>query len=150
MATNSKREQIIVYHKIQLEALSWANTVSRSVPKYDELKNFSSVQFPVIAIGSELPIPNEKWSSRTKPGMDKSWSDMKINNYIYLHANEYPDTLLSNRADDMWTKLWSMDNYGGLIKDLSVQFDPMIVYLAPYLEFKIISTITYEHTTGGI
>jgi len=150
MGTNSKREQILVYHAAQLGQLSSITTVKRTLQSYADLARFAVTQFPVAAVVGGLPVPNEKMSGRVRSTVDVIISDLNVDTYIYIQDNENPDTKLSEVADDVWVKLYSFPTYNGLAFGTILNFEATPEYWEPYLAFKITSTVTYKHSTGGI
>ena len=75
---------------------------------------------------------------------------MEIKTFVYVSDNEKPDEKMSNIADDVWTKLYSFPTYNALAFGTLLKFTGEPVYIKPILAFKITSTVTYKHSTGGI
>lgn len=150
MATNSKREQIIQANIDLISSLSWVNVVKRTVPQYKDLKNFAITEFPVVAVVGRLPVPIEKKSSRTAARVDQIISRLVVDGYVYLMVNEEVDNLISNRADDIWKKLYTDPTRGNLVVDLEVKLYEEIQTLSPFAAFKISAIHKYIHNTGGI
>ena len=150
MATNSIREQIIKYHVLQLKSLNSISTVTRVMPSFEEVLNFAVTQFPLAAVVSGLPVPNEKMSSRVRSTVDVIISDLEIETYIYVSDNVTPDEKMSDVADDVWIKLYSFPTYNALAFGTILNFTGRPEYIKPILAFKITSTVTYKHSTGGI
>jgi hypothetical protein len=151
MATNSKREQILVYHtKYLIGKVKSISHVVRVMPDYAGLQNFAVTQFPLAAVVGRLPIPKEKKSSRDGSGVDLILSLLSIDNYIYLQERENPDTVMSNIMDDVWTKCYSDVTYGGLVISTILKVNKEPEYWEPFVAFKLTSEVVYQHTTGGI
>ena len=150
MATDSIREQIIKYHESQLKSLNSITTVTRVMPTFEEVLNFAVTQFPVAAIVSGLPVPSEKMSSRNRSDVDIIISDLKIDTFVYVSDNVNPDEKMSSVANDVWVKLYSFPTYNALAFGTILNFSGRPEYIKPILAFKITSTVTYKHSTGGI
>ena len=150
MTTSSIREQIIDYHVKELKKLNSISTVTRVLPTFEEVLNFAVTQFPLAAIVTGLPVPNEKLSQRDRSVVDVIISDLEIDTYVYVSDNETPDEKLSNIADDVWAKLYSLTTYNSLAFGTILNFTGRPEYVRPILAFKITSTVTYKHSTGGI
>lgn len=150
MGLNSTREQILDYHVTQLGRLGSITTVKRVLLSYSDLAQFAVTQFPVAAVVGGLPVPNEKMSDRSRPTVDLIISDLSISTIVYIQDNEDPDQKLSEIADDVWVKLYSFPTYNSLALGTVLRFEPEPEYWNPYLAFKITSTVTYKHSTGGI
>lgn len=150
MATDSIREQIVKYHVTQLKLLNSIATVTRVMPTFEEVLNFAVTQLPVAAVVAGLPVPNEKMSARDRSNVDVIISDLEIKTFVYVSDNENPDEKMSNIADDVWTKLYSFPTYNALAFGTLLKFTGEPEYIKPILAFKITSTVTYKHSTGGI
>lgn len=150
MATNSKREQIIVYMKTLLEELTSIKTVVRVKQSYSNLEQFAETQFSVAAIVAGLPEPDEKMSARSPGNVDLVISRLGIQIVVYGREKVNPDTLVSNLADDIWAKLYSDQRFGGLTLGLTVVFDSDPQFWEPYVAFQINCSIKYKHDKGGI
>jgi len=151
MAKNSKREQILVYHKKYLIGkVSSISHVVRVMPQYADLQHFAVTQFPLAAVVGKLPVPVEKISGRDGSAVDIIISSLKIENYVYLQERENPDSLISNIVDDVWAKCYSNVTYGGLVLSTTLDVSEDIEYWDPFIAFKLTTEVKYKHSTGGI
>lgn len=151
MAKNSLRERILVYHEKQLlNKIKSISHVIRTIPSYSDLQQFAVTQFPLIAMVGKLPVPREKMSDRSREAVDVIISDLSIENFVYMQQREDVDSLISEIVDDVWTKCYSDPSYGGLVWGTTLEATGDVAYWDPFVAFKLISKITYKHTTGGI
>ena len=150
MAENSKRERIIVYHVDLMKVLESINHIRRTIPSYDELKNFSSQQFPVIAVTARLPVPVVKKTGMTQSGRGPILSSLNIDNFVYIQNNVNPDTQISDVLDDIWAKGYSDPTYGGLTTEVDLTAEEEVIQWPPFQAFRVVHQVKYYHTTGGI
>lgn len=150
MSSNSGREQIIIYHLNILKKIGGIKVVDRTQKSLADLKNYSSVQFPIAAVVAGLPKPKEKFSQRSVASVDKIRSTLRIGTIIYLMARENTDKLVSEVADDLWRKLYEDPTRGDLVIKTTLNFPDEPQAWDPYLAFKIDVLHEYIHTTGGI
>jgi len=151
MARNSKREQILVYHKKNLIGkVSSIKTVVRKMPEYSDLQQFAVTQFPVAAMVGRLPMPKEKMSSRDGSAVDIIISKLSIDNYVYIQEMEDQDSMISQIVDDVWVKCYSDVTYGGLVLSTILKVHENPEYWDPFIAFRLTSEVIYKHTTGGI
>ena len=150
MAVNSKREQIILQIKEELEGISSIETVQRVRPSLSGLAAFSSAQLPLIALESGLPIPVQKVSSRVPGGVDLFISKLEIKLFCYALENTEPDSLISNLADDVWAKVYSDPEHNKLCLETDIEPKVQVAIWHPFIAFNFKVTVTYKHTTGGI
>jgi hypothetical protein len=152
VAENSKREQMLEALRLLFEDLDSLKTVQRIRPSFADLGNFASTQLPVLALVAGLPKPQEKWSGRVQGTPDKFRSVLVCEMYVYALANVDPDSMVSNLADDIWAKLYSLPNLGMPNTVLQVEIEPTVSvgHFDPYVVFKMDAHITYIHGTGGI
>lgn len=149
MATNSKREQIIVANKTLVESISSISTVTRTLQDYSDLQEYASTQFPVCAVVGRLPKFDEKLSRRTCV-VDKVKAELKIDFYVYIHANVNPDTQVSTIADDLFAKLYTDQTRGNLVTKTLVKLEENLNYWSPFVAFKGTVIHEYYHDTTGI
>lgn len=154
MAKNSIREQILVYHeKYLIGKVKSIKTVIRTMPSYDDLQQFAVTQFPVAAMVGRLPVPEDRrLSSRGLTSLERDviTSTMKIDNTIYLMEAENPDTEISNIMDDVWAKVYSDLTYGGLTIGLEIIPEEETGVLDPFVAFRLVTEVKYQHSRGGI
>ena len=124
MADNSKREQIIVAVKAELEAIAAIKTVIRKLPTKEELDQFAGPQLPVIALVAGLPKPISHKVGRLPAGKDVFISRLKLSLFVYFQDNVTPDVTLSSLLDDIWVALYSDPAKGGLV--IVTELDPEI------------------------
>lgn len=150
MAANSKREQIILQVKRELETLRSIKTVCRSRPSLTELSTFSSTQLPLLAIESSLPSPVQKPSFRFPGKVDLFISNLEIKVFCYELENVNPDSVISNLADDLWVKVYEDPQHNGLCLKTDILPQIKTAIWHPYIAFFFKINLTYQHTTGGI
>jgi len=150
MSTGSKREQIILQVKSELEELSSIKTVQRVRPTLSDLSTFSSAQLPLIAMESNLPVPVQKKSSRIQGSVDLFVSKLEIKIYCYALDNKEPDTLISNLADDIWKKIYEDTRHNDLCLETDVEPQVQVAIWHPFIAFNFKIILIYTHTTGGI
>lgn len=150
MATGSKRENIILQIKSELEELSSIKTVQRVRPTLSDLSTFSSAQLPLIAMESSLPVPVQKKSSRIPGGVDLFVSNLEIKIYCYALDNIAPDTLISNLADDIWQKVYADTKHNDLCLETDIEPQVQVAIWHPFVAFNFKINLKYTHTTGGI
>lgn len=150
MGAGSKREQIILQLKSELEEISSIKTVQRIRPSLDELSSFSSAQLPLIAMESGLPLPVQKKSSRLQGNVDTFISKLEIKVVCYALENVDPDSLISNLADDMWAKIYADPRHNNLCLETEIEPQIQTAIWHPYIAFYFKVSLLYDHTTGGI
>ena len=151
MASNSKREQLLVKVKEVLEGLDSIAYVDRKpLQGISELQTYPNTQIPLAAVLGDMPVPDEKYSGRTRK-LDVVRSTLNINIVVYIMDNETPDTTISTIADDIWVALYN---------DLTLGFDWVIsmrlipdvntAVWTPYAAFSIVCQVEYLHDKTGI
>jgi len=155
MAENSKRERILVAISTRLHELQWPQAIKRSRPAFDQLKTIPNTQFPFIGLTGQLPDPSQYSKRDTRSAFaqyTKFISTLRAELVIYemVYSNDQYDSLISNRADDVWAKIYSDPSFGSLCISCLVQPEIQVGYWDPYLAFKFSLIVTYEHGTGGI
>lgn len=150
MATNSKREQILVRVQETLAKIPSITTIRR-VP-FNEVNQLdsASTEMPVAVVMGQLPQPEEKFSNRTKK-LDKVISTLPIDILVYAEDNDTPDSTISILLDDIWAEFYNDISLGfdwvhGLV--ITPELDTMIA--APYVIFKVTIAVKYEHDRRGI
>ena len=150
MAEGSKREQIILQIITELEEMASIKMVQRVRPSIDDLSIFSSASLPLVAIESGLPLPIQKKSSRAGGEIDLFVSELEVKLFCYALANVDSDSLISNLADDLWSKLYSDVNHNGLCLGTSIEPQIQTAIWHPYIAFNFKVILTYTHSIGGI
>jgi len=150
MATGSKRENIILQLKSELETISSIKTVQRVRPSLDELSTFSSAQLPLIAMESGLPLPVQKKSARVPGNVDIFISKLGIKIVCYALENVNPDSLISNLADDIWKKVYADPTHNSLSLETEILPEIQAAIWPPYIAFYFKINLIYDHTSGGI
>jgi len=156
MATNSKREQILVAVVNNIEDIPAISVVKRMRPAFADLENVAHTEIPLVAVVGKLPAPVQKRSGRQTGIIDKFLSDLEVELYCYALENVEPDTKVSDLSDDLWSKLYSdptliTDAYPkGLALWLNIRPEVQVGFWDPYIVFKMICTYQYVHDTGGI
>lgn len=151
MASNSRREQLLVLLTNKLGELSEIKTVQRVRPVFADLDSIASTQLPMIAVVGRLPSPVQKKQGRKQNDPEIFISKLGIDLYFYGLANEDPDTWVSYYADDIWSKLYEAPTFGKKwVLELTVTPEVEVGIFDPYIVFRIICTLTYLHTVGGI
>jgi len=150
MATNSKREQILVRVQDILLGIISITTVRR-VPfnEVSQLDN-SDGEMPVAVVMGKLPQPEEKFSARARE-LDKAISLLPVEVLVYAYDNETPDSTISTLLDDIWAEFYSDITLGlSWVHGLTImpELDTMIA--APYVIFKVTIEVKYEHDKKGI
>lgn len=149
MATNSKREQIIVAVVDELSTVSSVTTVIRKLPTYEDLQSFALTQLPVVAVVAGLPVPVAHPVGRGFP-KDMFLSDLTISLFCYFQDRVNPDTTLSDILDDLWAKLYEDPKKGGLAINTTLKPTASQDFWDPFYAFKLDAVIRYSHLTGGI
>lgn len=149
MAANSKREQIIIRNKTIIESLGGVAHTERTVLQYSQLEDFASTQFPCVAIVGRIPVPVEKHTNRTGD-VDLIISQLKVDLYCYLIANEDTDPAISSLMDDLWVALYADQRRGGLTISTEIKLEENHEYWAPFAAFKMTVLHRYKHGPGGI
>lgn len=150
MAENSKREQIILRVIEELEEVDSINTVVRKLPEYSDLQRFALTQFPVIAVVGRLPVMTPHIGGRARAIADKFISSLTIDLFVYFQNREAPDSMISNLADDLWTKLNEDQAKNNLVISTLLQMTENPEYWDPFVAFNMVCKFKYIHTTGGI
>jgi hypothetical protein len=150
---NCEREQLILAIERKLKELDAFKKVERRKFGYDELYNFASPEFPVLAIVGGLPIPDMKQSGMADSSACKaSQSTLAVTCNVFLRESSDADTAVSEFAQRLWVKAHETPKWGRKSVVSSVvtfgSGDPE--FLEPFVMFRIIITITYVHGTGGI
>lgn len=150
MAADSKRERIINFVIDEIRSLETVKHVMRKQPSYNDLKLFSNMQFPAVAVVAGLPVPDEKEPARSSAGHDRIISSLDIKVFCYLQDRVNPDAMISNLLDDLFSKLYEDKTKGGLV--ISTVLKPMETteYWDPYGAFCLVVKTKYSHTIGGI
>ena len=150
MASNSKREQILEAVVTAIEAAPAIVTVNRLQPTYNDLSSMSGLQLPYVAVVGQMPRPIQKVSKRSSAQADRFRSSLGVDIVCYAMANDSPDTLISDLADDLWTILNADQSWGGLAIGTEVLPETIIGRWQPYFAFKLSCEIEYIHGLGGI
>ena len=150
MAVNSLRERIIQSDVDILSDLESVVTTTRTMPEFSSLSTFALTQFPVAAVVGRLPVPKEKHSSRRMGTVDQIISELKVDVFVYLMANENTDTEISTLLDDIWVALYTDPNRGNLVMKTELDLYEGVDYAAPFAAFKVSCIHQYKHDTGGI
>jgi len=150
MATDSVREQILVWDEALLNSMGVIQSVARKMPDMATLKNFAITQFPIVAIVGRLPVPVEHVKGRKPGGVDLIKFRMKVDLFVYIQDAKTPDTTISNLADDIWAKLYSDQTKGGLVTEVKVGLVEGTEYWDPFAAFQITDNSIYYRNTGGI
>jgi hypothetical protein len=150
MGTNSIREKIINFIQDEVETVSSIKYVVRKQPSYNDLKNFSNVQLPAVAVIGGLPTPTEKPVGRRVAGIDMIVSDLTVRLFTYFQARVDPDVMVSILLDDLWAKLYQDTTKGGLVISTVLKPQQDYEYWEPYGAFRINVQTQYAHSIGGI
>jgi hypothetical protein len=152
MATNSKREQILVAVEGKLRTIPSIVLVKRTRPEFAELENASSTQLPMIAIVAGLPEPVQKKTGRGSGGHPSDYyrSILTVEVFCYDNGGTDPDSRISDLADDIWANLMGMGNLNNLIHNIEMTPDMAVGYWDPYITFKMTTKITYIHSIFSI
>jgi len=149
MATNSKREQIILTDLELVKTVTEIKTPIRVMPQKSELDNYAQTQFPVAAVVGRLPIPLEKKQGRT-PDVDQIKSQLKVDVFVYLQINDNVDSEISDLADSLFGALYQDQQRGKLCIETLVKINEKTNVWAPFAAFQITAIHTYVHGIGGI
>lgn len=152
MATNSKRERILLALKVLLESLPSIKKVERRQPTSPEdLRRVAGTQMPYVAMIGGVPQPIEHKSGRTPGGVDAVLSELKVNLFVYFMDNVSADSTLSDIMDDVWALVYSDQTLGfKFVIGTTISPNADVAVWEPYVAFSMIVNITYYHTTGGI
>jgi hypothetical protein len=150
MGTDSIRERIINFVIGEIQTLETVKSVIRKQPSYNELKLFSNMQFPAVAVVAGLPVPEEKEPARSAAGHDRIISNLDIKVFCYLQDRVNPDAMISNLLDDLFSKLYEDKTKGGLVISTVLKPSEATEYWDPYGAFCLVVKMKYSHTTGGI
>jgi len=153
MASNSRREQILVRMEAKLNELSSLKAVDRKpLTGMKELSSIPVTKIPLAIVLGKLPVPAPKESGRG-PGSnsDINKSVLGIDILVYIQDAKTPDTTISNIADDVWAKLFEDVQQGfKWVIATKVLPDANIAVWNPYAAFKMGAEITYLHGKEGI
>lgn len=152
MATNSRREQILLAFKIILESMASIKKVERRQPTSPaDLKRVAGTQMPFLSMIGGVPQPKEHRSGRKSGSADIVISELSVNLYIYFMDNDNADSTLSDILDDVWTGVWKNQTLGfKFVHKISVSPNTEVAVWDPYVAFSMVVKITYNHTTKGI
>jgi hypothetical protein len=147
----TRREEVVNYIINLLKAMPEFNLVERRLLEYEQLAQWAETSFPVVAVVAGLPVPQEKLTSRAKGGtIDKVISELGVDLYVYLHADENPDSRVSEILEALWIKLLEDESQGNLVLGTTLDPDPTVGYLHPYVAFRVTVAMRYVHDKGGI
>jgi hypothetical protein len=151
MASNSRREQVLAKVKTTLEGISGLTDVVRKpLTSITELRAFSSQQLPIAVVVGGLPVPEEKFSQRTRK-LDLVQSTLSVNIIVYALDNLTPDTTISSLADDVWATFYTDITLGfEWVLGLKINPEMRTSINDPYIAFAMELEITYLHGKGGI
>lgn len=152
MAANSKRERILVALEQRILTVPSFKAVKRTRPEFSELKDVPTTQMPFIALVGGLPQPRQKKSGRRAGATtsDFFYSNLSIDLYCYAIGGKYPDTTISDLADDLWNIVMTSDTLSGLITEITMKPEMASGYFSPYISFKLSSVLGYYHPTTNI
>ena len=152
MATNSRREQILVALKALLETLPSIKKVDRRQPTSPEdLRRVAGTQMPMIAMIGGVPQPKEHKSGRGPGGVDVVISDMDVALFTYFQANVDADETLSDIMDDVWAMVYSNQTLGfEFVGGMTLAPNTSVAVWEPFVAFSMVVKVNYFHTTGGI
>jgi hypothetical protein len=149
MAANSKREQIILADIAIVKAMAGIKTVKRTLQSYSDLQNFAGPQLPAVAVVGRLPVPENKFSSRSGQ-VDQCISRLRVDLYSYALANEDMDSLISSLMDDLWVELYKDPTRNNLVMNTYLEVNEEIEFWPPFIAFQISCIHQYKHSTEGI
>ena len=149
------REEMVLKVKTTLEGVGALSTVVRRIPSYErlaELKNYSIMQFPLVAIEAGMPVPNEKESSRFQGRIDLVVSELpvKINCYLLDSDEDTMDTTISTYLSTLWAALLTDPTFNGFALRTRLVPNADIEFWHPFVGFQIVAKIQYTHSTGEI
>ena len=153
MASDSKRERLIVSVVQALKGLADVKEIRRQRPDLDQLKELPNTLLPLLAVTAGLPVPDRHWNERQPTRTaDMFKSDLLVEAVLYdlLYEDSEYDSRVSSLADDMWVILHADQTWGKLAVQTTVDPDAEVAVWDPYLAFKMKLTITYIHGIGGI
>lgn len=150
MGLNSVRERIVCFVKEEIETLESIKIVVRKQPSYNDLKLFTNLQFPAVALVAGLPVPIEKEPGRSSSGHDRIISELDIKAFCYFQERENPDSMISNLLDDLFSKLYEDKTKGGLVLSTILKPQENYEYWEPFGAFCLNVKTRYPHTIGGI
>lgn len=150
MGADSIRERIVNFIIAEIQSLETIKTVIRKQPSYNDLKLFSNMQFPAVAVVAGLPVPEEKVPGRSSSAYDRIISDLDVKVFCYLQDRANPDAMISNLLDDLFSKLYQDKTKGGLVISTILKPEENYEYWDPYGAFCLIVKMKYKHTIGGI
>lgn len=151
MASNSKREQLLLKVKALLEGINAISFVDRKpLQGISDLQAYPQTQLPLAVVLGGMPVPDEKFSDRTRK-LDKVASTLGVNVIVYALDNVTPDTTISTLADDVWATLYQDITLGfKWVLGLRIVPEADIAVWDPYVAFSMRVNITYLHDKGGI
>lgn len=152
MASNSRREQVLLAVISLLEDISSISSVKRVQPNsVDDIRRYSSSQMPLAVVIGGIPQPKEHRSGRGRGQVDLFISTMKVEVFVYFMDNTNPDSTISSLLDDLWAALYT-DQTLGLQFCNGLVVDPKVTTAAwtPYGAFSVNIMVEYFHTIGGI
>lgn len=147
------REQLIEADKAILETATVLKKVKRTVPSYEDLKRYSSIQLPIAAVTAGLPKPKLYHESKRAAGMiDHVTSELVVEANVYFQQanDELIDSDISSLSNTLFVLLFEDQTRGNLCQRTEVGLHPKAGYWRPYGAFKILIKHYYIHTTGGI
>ena len=152
MATNSRREQILVAYKALLDELTSIKKVDRRQPTSPEdLSRIAGTQMPFIAMIGGVPQPQEHINSRMPGGVDVMISELQVKLFVYFMDNATADTTLSDILDDVWVKTYSDQTLGlRFVQKMLIDPNTDVAVWDPYVAFSLVVSIFYKHSVGGI
>lgn len=153
MATNSKREQIILKMVSNLESIAAIQTVDRKpLTGISDLQQYATTQLPMAVVLAGLPVPEPKKSERGRSSnANKIISTLITDILVYAEDNVTPDITVSNLADDIWVAMYADITQGfRWVLDTEVKPDANVGVWDPYVAFRMLVKITYLHDKGGI
>ena len=152
MATNSRREQILLAFKVILEGLPSIKKVARKQPTSPEdLKLIAGTQMPFLSMIGGVPQPKPHVSGRKPGGADVVISELPVKLFVYFMDNVDGDSTLSDIMDDVWSTVWNDQTLGfRFVHGITIAPNADPVVWEPYVAFSMVATITYNHNTKGI
>ena len=147
MATNSKREQIILHIEERLKALDWVNgTTRRLLYKNSHMDQIPNTMFPLVAVHAGMPVPVDVKRGRVCQYI----SNLKVRLYVYM-ANadsEDTDTLVSDYMDDVFRLMSADIKQGGLAINTVPSPEAFTTGSGPYATTVMTFIVRYQHENG--
>lgn len=155
MAANSKREQLILRVKWEMDQLipSSLRFVTRRLPSgFEELQSYASTQLPMVAVVGNLPSPIQEQGGSRGSGPDCRLIKWNLDVYVfgYFMDNVDPDSTLSDLSDDIFRALNLDPTKNNLAIGTKVVPSPAVGIWEPYVAFKMVCKITYLNSLGGL